>query len=197
MIEKALQILVAEIDGYLHRMHLEIEEEKKIIEPTSILKHDGSIAIPQNSLGFCLVNIEEERVLKAQNAVSISSDGQIAHRNPELKLNLFILIAANPKDNDGKAYLTSAALLSGVIRFFQSKSVFDHHNTPGLDPGLQKLVIELYTLGFEAQNHLWASMGANYLPSILYKVRLISIQEAQKIDEQKPIRGIDALEKVL
>ena len=45
------------------------------------------------------------------------------------------------------------------------------------------------------QNHLWGALGAKYLPSVIYKVRMIVIQEALKADEQPPIKIIVASEK--
>jgi hypothetical protein len=35
--------------------------------------------------------------------------------------------------------------------------------------------VELYSLSLEQQNQLWGSLGAKYLPSAIYKVRLVVI----------------------
>ena len=35
----------------------------------------------------------------------------------------------------------------------------------------------MYTLNFEQINHLWSILGAKYLPSVLYKVRQLTIEE--------------------
>jgi hypothetical protein len=64
-----------------------------------------------------------------------------------------------------------------------------------LDPGIIKLIVELYTLNFEQQNHLWGFLGAKYMPSVMYKARLLSIQEAHAADDQPPIRIINFTDK--
>jgi hypothetical protein len=61
--------------------------------------------------------------------------------------------------------------------------------------GIEKLVVELHQLNFEQQNNLWAVLGAKYLPSVLYKVRAISIQEGQTKDQQTPITTIKIVGK--
>jgi hypothetical protein len=183
MIDKALEILEKEIQDFIGRLpEFKVNTEKKI-HTTSIVKFDGSIAIEDDSLGMSLVNIEEEKVMKSQKTTAVDINGLVSHINPELKINLYLLIAAH-----FKKYNTGLEFLSGVIRFFQSKSVFTHQNTPALDKAIQKLIVELYTLNFEQQNHLWGALGAKYLPSVMYKIRLLSVQESQKADEEAPIK---------
>ncbi len=49
----------------------------------------------------------------------------------------------------------------------------------------------MHTPGFEKMNHLWGYLGAKYLPSVMYKVRMITIQEARATDEQSPVSGMN------
>ena len=37
--------------------------------------------------------------------------------------------------------------------------------------------MELVSPTFEQQNHIWGGMGAKYLPSVLYKVRMLVYRE--------------------
>lgn len=183
MIDKALEVLASGIKGYLVRLPDLNISSQDTVHLTLIVKADGNIDIPPDSLGLSLVNIEEERVTKDQQAYKAAADGRrMAHLNPELKLNLYILIVAN-----FNTYETGLKFLSGAIRFFQSKNVFSGENTPDLDPSIQKLIVDLFPLNFEQQNHLWGSLGAKYLPSVLYKVRLLTIQEVQAADDQAPV----------
>ena len=69
--------------------------------------------------------------------------------------------------------------------------MFTSENSPGLDPRIEKLIVELYSLSFEQQHHLWGILGAKYLPSVMYRVRMITIQEAQAIDEQEALKEIN------
>jgi hypothetical protein len=187
MIDKALSILASGIQGYLERqpdLTLNIQE---IVRVCNVVKADGSLDIPSDALGLCLVNLEEERVLKSQTTVQSNADrSRLSHINPEIRLNLYVLIAAN-----FTTYLTGLKYMSGAVRFFQSKSYFTRQNTPDMDTGLEKLVIELHSLNFEQQNHLWGALGAKYLPSVLYKVRLVTISEAAASDDQPPITALN------
>lgn len=190
MIDKALETLANEISSYLERLPDLNITSQETVHLVGIVEADGTLAIPGDSLGLCLVNIEEERVTKAQKTAVKAPSGLITHINPELKLNLYILVAAN-----FSLYKTGLEFLSGAIRFFQSKNVFTPENTPSLDPTIQKLIVEMHTLNFEQQNHLWGSLGAKYIPSVMYKARMITIQEAQATDEQPPIKEFNLLEK--
>lgn len=186
MIDKALDILANSIESYLVSLPDLNISSQDTVHLTNIVKADGNIDIPADSLGLSLVNVEEERIVKDQQTYKASADGRrVAHVNPELKLNLYILIVAN-----FNAYETGLKFLSGTIRFFQSKTVFTGENTPDLDPSIQKLIVDLFPLNFEQQNHLWGALGAKYLPSVLYKVRLLTIQEARAVDDQAPVSGL-------
>ncbi|MGD8663637.1 MAG: DUF4255 domain-containing protein [Desulfobacterales bacterium] len=186
MIDKALDVLKNGIRDYLVQLPDLNITSQEIIHLDHIVEADGSLALPGDSLGLSLVNIEEERITKAQQNFSRSADGNIVHMNPEIKLNLFVLIVANFSN-----YRTGLEFLSGAIRFFQSKNVFTTANTPELDPQIQKLIVEMMTLSFEQQNHMWGSLGAKYLPSVMYKVRMLTIQEGLAADEQKPITMVN------
>ncbi len=185
MIESALDTLVSCINEYLKSIpELDVSSEKGII-----LKHlvndKGELEQQGKSLLLSLVNIEEERVVKSQS-YNVSYNSTSNKQNPEIRLNLFILISANFTD-----YKTALQYLSGAIKFFQSKNVFTPENTPALDTQVHKLIVELHSLNFEQQNHLWGSLGISYIPSIVYKIRLISIQEGTLLSEQPAIKGID------
>lgn len=186
MIDKALDILTKGIRDYLLRLPDLNITSQETVHLTNIVDADGTLALPGDCLGLSLVNVEEERVTKSQQAFAKDSSGRVAHINPELKLNLYILIAAN-----FTLYKTALEFLSAAIRFFQGKNVFTPQNSPDLEPVIQKLIVEMVTLSFEQQNHLWGSLGAKYLPSVMYRVRMITIQEAQAVDEQAPIKELN------
>ena len=42
---------------------------------------------------------------------------------------------------------------------------------------LEKLTFEIFNLPINELSHIWSGIGAKYVPSIIYKVRMISIQE--------------------
>jgi hypothetical protein len=184
MIDKGLEIIKTELENYLNLLpELNLQDVSFVL--SHIVAPDGKLATEDKSIVITLVNVEEERMAKSQNAVSVSSNGNVSLVNPEIKLNLFILISTNFQNYD-----TGIQYLSAVVRCFQANNVFTKEKVPAMDPAIQKLIVELYTLNFEQQNHLWGSLGAKYMPSVLYRVRLITIQEGIKSFEQKPIRQI-------
>ncbi len=186
MIDKCLETLKKALKDYLILLPELNITSGDVVSICPVVKNDGSIAVPENNIGITLVNVEEERVGKAQQPVSVSGDGRISLGNPELRLNLYLLISANFPNYD-----TGIQFLSAAVRCFQSNNVFTNENTPDMDSSLKKLIVELFTLNFEQQNHLWGSLGAKYLPSVIYKVRLVTIQEGQKKVEYPPITGFN------
>ena len=198
MIDEALKFLTDEINAYLNLQNAPISGTTPEIVLTNVAAEDGNWAIPPQSLGLSLINIEEERVFKDQQTSFRNEQGNVEHYNPNLKLNLYILISANFAAGDGGGstnttgvYREGLKQLSHVISFFQGKYVFTPDNTPALAPPLVKLVVELYSSSFEQQYNFWNVVGAKYLPSVLYKVRMLTYQEKRLLDSQQPITRID------
>ena len=136
-------------------------------------------------MAFMLVNIDEEKILKAQLAREKRTDDKVQFANPEIRLNLLLMLAANPDQ-----YEMALTNLSAAITFFQGRAFFDK-NSAGFPKEFDQLSIEMYSLSIEQQNQLWASIGAKYIPSVIYKVRLITIADKFP-DEAKPlIKAID------
>jgi hypothetical protein len=198
MIDDALKFLTEEINYYLIQRNEPLSVTAPEIVLTNVAAEDGNWAIPPRTLGLSLINIEEERVFKDQQSTYRNLEGEIEHYNPNIKLNLYILISANfaAGDSGGSTnttgvYAEGLKQLSYVISFFQGKYVFTPDNSPGLAPSLQKLVVELYSSSFEQQYNFWTVVGAKYLPSVLYKVRMLTYQEKRLLDQQQPITNID------
>jgi hypothetical protein len=155
----------------------------------SIFNEKGEPLIGSGVVGLMISNIEEERIFKAQLQKQKRTDNDIEVANPETKLNLFILVAANPGANTG-SYDTALKRLSEVITYFQGTSFFDKTDYPDLDP-IEYLIVELFSLSFEQQNQLWASLGAKYMPSVVYKIRLVVIDKGFLGSKEKAIMEID------
>lgn len=180
MIDTTLNFLTQEINSYLKIKNNTPNEDKIVL---SSIASESGLVIPNKSLGLSLINIEEERVFKEQKATYLNENGQAQYYNPELRLNLYILISANfqdklvedPSDN----YKEGLKQLSYVILFFQSKNVFTNENSPllaSIDPNIQKIIVELYSYSFEQLYNFWSVVGTKYLPSVLYKIRMLRFQ---------------------
>lgn len=198
MIDEALNFLTTEINNYLILKNAPVSGTATEIVLTNVASEDGNWAIPPRTLGLSLINIEEERVFKEQQTAFRNESGDIEHYNPNIKLNLYVLVSANFASGDAGGstnttgiYAEGLKQLSYVISFFQGKDVFTPDNSPLLPPALKKLVIDLHSYSFEQQYNFWSVVGAKYLPSVLYKVRMLVYQEKRLLDQQPPITNLN------
>ena len=197
MIDGALSFLSDELNEYLKIKSNDPDTRRIILSNVAISSEGGSgLGIPDNHLGMSLINIEEERVFKDQRTAFVNAEGITEHMNPELKLNVYVLISANYQDSvasgSSEDYKEGLKQLSYVISFFQSKNVFTRDNSPTLaESSIEKLVVELYSYSFEQLNNFWSVLGTHYLPSVLYKVRVITFQEQALQETALPIEKIN------
>lgn len=176
MIDLTLKFLADEINQYLlQQPNLVIGDLSLVMGNASRIFDTDASAVEvsmANRAIISLVNVEEDRLSRQQELLTKSVGLSITYQQPPLFLNLSILFAMNLKSQD-------AALrwLSAIIRFFQHQPTFTPLSHPALNSGIEKLTVEMQTLNFEQSNQLWSMLGGKYLPSVLYKVRQISVDE--------------------
>lgn len=191
MINKALEVLRDELEIYLKLVNSVVPPDGFIVL-SNVAKQNGEWAIPEDKLGMSLINIEEERIFKEQKFNFRNDAGDYEKYNPEIKLNLYVLFCANFVNTSSDInYQEGLKQLSNVISCFQGKNVFVPDNTPGMPAELKKLIVELYSYTFEQQYNFWSILGAKYLPSVLYRVRLVSYQEKRLLNQGAPITQMD------
>ena len=173
MINETLKFISDEVNSYLS-LKLGINTDPRLILGNISRAMDNDTP-GVNSLAnraiLSLVNVEEDRVAKQQENY-VKTDSGITYKNPPTYINLYILFAVNRTE-----YNDSLKWLAYIIQFFQYQNVFTPISHPALDEKIEKLIVDLYTLNFEQINHLWSTMGGKYIPSVLYKVRQITINE--------------------
>ncbi|MBS1528947.1 MAG: DUF4255 domain-containing protein, partial [Bacteroidetes bacterium] len=161
MIYEALSCLVDDMNEYF-RNRLRINEDKVAL--SAIVNQDGTVAIQgENKVAVSIVNVEKEITGKSNASPVIG--GTIANKSSSMNINLYILFSAYFSSRN---YPEALRFLSFVIAYFQYKNVFTSANTAKLDPGIDKLVFEVATISPEQLNNIWASLGAKYMPSIIY-----------------------------
>lgn len=176
MIDLALDFLCKQINSYLlakldppptgDAIQLANVSQLNETQPNS----GGAGNDPQNAI-ISLVNIEEDRISKSQEN-AVRKDNTVIYKNPKVFLNLYVLFAVNLG-----TYTEALKRLSLIIQFFQYKNVFTPVNSPTLNPAIEKLIADMHSLSFEQSNQLWATLGGRYFPSVLYKIRLVGIEE--------------------
>ena len=77
------------------------------------------------------------------------------------------------------------------MTFFQAHPIFLAERYPGLDPRISRLGADLYSLGFEQLNQIWAFIGGKQLPSVVYRFRLVPLQDVEPSTVGPPIVEID------
>jgi hypothetical protein len=191
VISEACQLLRSELEAFLRRK-ARLGPALELVRLTPFATADGASAIPPGLVGMCLFNIDEERVMKSPGLVPTRRGDRIEYVQPEVRLNLYLLFAANPaaSPDPGAAYAEALRRIGWTVAFFQAKRVFDPKNTPGMAPGLAELAVDLYAMTLEQQNYLWSILGAKYLPSVAYQVRPVLIQEGEVQLDQAPVTEI-------
>lgn len=182
MLDIALLFLINELNTYSP-----LQREPKLIKLDHLVDGTGNYLCGEDTICANLINIEEERILKAQLPEYTYVNGQYTQLEPELKLNLSLLFAARFKD-----YPQALKHLSHILTYFQARSCFTSSNYPALDPRIEKLIVELQSPSYEQLNQIWAFVGGKHLPSVIYKIRMVVIQDQAITAIQAPIMEINA-----
>lgn len=180
MIDAAFLFLRSEINSYINLK----TGSADTLEITPLTDDSGQILTDR--LGLTLVNLEEERTSQPLPQLKPTTAGQVAKSNPKIRLNLHLLFSANFENN----YDEALKHLAYIITFFQARNVFTPQTHPGLADGIEKLVVEMMSLGLEQQNNLWAALGAKYRPSVVYKMRMLLLEDDLVLQSNVPISEI-------
>lgn len=180
MIYEALQIISEQLDNYLSSQGL-----SNLVKLENIALLDSSSEHADNVNGkvvLTLLNLEEDSTQKNLPNFKVRN-GVTEYKNPPVHLNLFLLISANCDTYD-----KSLRCISKTIQFFQGKKVFTSTNTVynrtnvAFDVLPQfRFNLELYTLSLEQLNYVWGTLGGRQLPSVIYKIQLIEIEQDIKL----------------
>lgn len=169
MLKKALQFTSDVLNQFLVNK-FQLDDKKVILN--NIIEADGSVPqVNQNKVVITLINIEKETARPFYVRNQKLDNGSFADRSLSEKYNLDILITSS-FDN----YLETLSFLNGVILFFQVNTFLDSTYSASFPQGLSKLEFEIEKLSYHQMHSLWSAMGAKYQPSVIYKLRLITLQ---------------------
>lgn len=183
MIYNALNYIVQELNYYLMN-HFSIQDNKAILG--TIVNEAGEVLTEnQNKIIISLVNLDYETNQQYAIANRYVGDKSITQNLP-YNFNLDILTTALFSNYD-----EALKFLSQTIYFFQAKQVFNHENSPGLDPNIQKLTIEIVKINYHEMHNLWTALGTKYMPSVLFKIRMLSFQSGEIKGINTAIQDID------
>ncbi len=186
MIDVCLNALLTELNSYI-KSKIGIVEQKVVL--ANLVGQDGFPAIEEdNKIVMSLVDIAKEDL--GTNAKEYIPQGQgFIAKNPAITFNIYVLFSVHFKTQQ---MLEGLKYLAMVIAFFQSKAHFTVQNTPLLQQGsLDNISVELMGLNAQEKSNLWGYLGAKYVPSILYKIGMISIEDSLFVTEVPEIKDVE------
>lgn len=192
MIATILRFLCKEVDAYV-RQKLGRKGTAVALSPI-VSKGESAIT---TRIGMGLIRIEEDRVyasprrhrLVERKTEEIAGNGTYPgqeveyYTQPEMVLTLHVLFVAG----DNKEYEEMLKSLSAVVSFFQAYPTFSAERYPELaEVDVKRVTVEMESVDFEVQNQIWASLGGNLRPSVLYLIRFVPIRE-RRVERRGPI----------
>lgn len=169
MIHTCLNFVAKELNAYF-KATFRINDDRAIV--SNLVNHDGTVPTSiSDKMVISLVNIEQETINSNLPFTRKSGTGYEV-KNPPVSINLYVLFSGNFND-----YNESLKFVSATILFFQTNMVFLSEKYPEMGPGISKLVFELFKTDYQSMSYLWSTIGAKYMPSMSYKVRMLTFDE--------------------
>lgn len=172
MIEKALQLTRDVLNQYLQNS-FQLNESQVVLN--NIIDATGNIPLlNQNKVVISLINVEKESLRPFYADSKKTGNGNYADFNPSERYNLHLLISPQ-FDN----YNETLKFLNAVILFFQANQVLDSTFTTAMPTGIPRLEMDIEKISYLQMHNLWTAMGAKYQPSVLYRMRLLTLQAGE------------------
>jgi hypothetical protein len=148
-----------------------VSENKVVL--SNIIKNNGEVAPNlDGKIVFFLISLNEEPALRnSVNRSAAVKNGNMAVKTSALNLNLQMLFCSN---FDSNVYTEGLSYLTSLVKFFKTNKIIPlqlNSNKPG------KLSFEMCSLNYDELSHLWSAIGSKLLPSVIYKVSMIVIDD--------------------
>lgn len=170
MISAALSHMAQQLNQQF-RINFQLAEDVAVV--SNLVELDGSVTPnANNKLVLTLVNVEKDTVPYRPSGGVRGLDDRLLQNNAPLFLNLYVMVSANFGAGN---YSEALKYISQAVAFFQMKPVLDQRNSPGLDRRIDRLVLDIENLPIPDLNNLWSLLGGRYLPSMFYKVRMVTV----------------------
>lgn len=173
MIHTTLSHLASSLSDYLKRTFA-LNEDMVCMQSIPI----NVSSVTEHKLFLTLVNVERETAQGIRFGGQKSGSGQYIQKTPPPWLvNLYVLFStAFPE----KQYEDALQVLSAVCLYLQSNPVHTLSQTG------EEFFVEPVNLSFNELANLWGILGGSYCPSVLCKVRLLTLDALE-------VKGIQRL----
>lgn len=183
MIDKAMAFIVGELNNVLLAR---FEGNEKLAVLSSVSNPDGTLPpVIENKLVVSLINIEREGAAGGNTWQGRRESENINRVSPPFTLNLLLLITASFSSD----YAQALKALGVAMGLFQGKPSFNPQNSPDFPAEMEKLSMELVNMSIHEVNNVWAILGAKYMPSVIYKMRMLVLQENWISDRAPAVSG--------
>lgn len=163
MIKRILTYYTARLDEYLARLH---HQPEGMAEVGFI---GNSMEEKPCKMVVSLLSVERETAGGISSPTGRIAEGSYARMVPPLLLNLNLMLAAI---YDDKRYAESLSVLSDTLKFVQS--------VPKFEVGGIAYTVEIVTLSSQELNNIWGTIGGQYYPSVMCKLRRLVV-DAEEI----------------
>lgn len=194
MIRTALEFIKKELETFMvARENDAAYSPGNVVDLRAISLPDGKVNLNDAMhITMMMVGVEEERREGKRPYYIPVENNQVVRLNAPVEINLNVLFVANNSN-----YETALRDLSDVISFFQSNTVFDSAKYPNLNAGasdpdkkpwqtIDKMIFRMMSLSIEQQNNLWSMLGPKYLPSIVYRMNMLTVFD-NKAQSKAPV----------
>lgn len=184
MIDTALDFIAREVNAQLLKR---TGSELGAVQPGPLVDDRGNWVVTMDTVRLTLFQIEEERTLREPLPERTIIAGREVVLPPPLKLNLVLLFAGRFQQ-----YAQALRTLSHLLSFMHARPLFTPADSPGMPPGIERLALELLSWTPEQLNQMWACLGAKHLPSVVYRLRMVVLQDSEPSGTGLPITTIAA-----
>lgn len=181
MIQESLHFLQNTLNQFM-KNSFDLDEESVIVN--QVIDPDGSIPEKnQNKLVISLIHIEQETARPFHTRNQKLANGNYMDKPIDQRYNLFILVVPNFDD-----YNESLKFLNASLKFFQIHAALDAISYSTIPKGVGRLEFEFQKhVDYMETYNLWSALGAKYQPSVVYKMKLITIVSDEATGFEKAI----------
>ena len=183
MIDTTLSFLADEVNAHLIKR---TGTDLGAVSVGALCDDRGLWTQPVDTTRLTLFQIDEERSTREQLPARSLIGGREVLLPPPLKLNLVLVFAGRFQQYD-----QALRTLSLILGFFQARPLFTPASNPALPEGVERVAMDLLSYGPEQMNQMWACLGAKHLPSVVYRLRLVVLQDLEPSGTGAPITVID------